>query len=172
MLSPSQHDLAQSESSNFFQRPGASCGSSTKQTIKLRAVLQDAYTLQKLAEFQDVSQFLNNNPTTDSCHLSAMAALAGNISQSLEEMVGCASHEPSTKKADTQPNRSKPPLSNTASPKRCYRCGVTETPRWRRMSPGCPRLCNFCSLVESRRARRKNSRFKSSSVSTRFSWPC
>ncbi|KAM0231511.1 hypothetical protein ACHAP5_011042 [Fusarium lateritium] len=172
MISPSPQDPAQVESSNFFQRPGVNCSDNTTQTIKMQTVLQDAHTLQKLAQSYDIAQFLNKASATDTCDLLAIATLAGNISQALDEIVGCTPHGQAIKDTDRKPKRSRSPLTYTASPKRCYKCGVTETPRWRRSSPGCPRFCNVCSLVESKRAKRKESESKGASASTRFSWPC
>ncbi|KAM0193505.1 hypothetical protein ACHAPA_009394 [Fusarium lateritium] len=138
----------------------------------MQTVLQDAHTLQKLAQSYDIAQFLNQTSATNNRDLSAIATLAGNISQALDEIVGCLPHGQAINDTDTKPKRSRSPLANTASPKRCYKCGVTETPRWRRSSPDCPRFCNVCSLVESKRAKRKDSELKGASASTRFSWPC
>ncbi|KAH7180017.1 uncharacterized protein B0J16DRAFT_374966 [Fusarium flagelliforme] len=172
MISPSPQDMAQAESANFFQRTSVGSSDKTNQTIKMQTLLQDAHTLQKLAESYDIAHFLNKASATDDCHISDIATLAGNISQALDEMVRSAPQEQTIKHGDVKPRRSRSPVTNMASPKQCYKCGVTDTPRWRRSSPGCPRLCNVCSLVESKRAIRKYSKAKGTSVSTRFSWPC
>ncbi|CAG7561781.1 unnamed protein product [Fusarium equiseti] len=170
MISPSEQDMVQAESANFFQRTSVASSDKTNRTIKMQTVLQDAHTLQKLAERYDIAHFLNKASATDDCRFSDIATLAGNISQALDEMVRSAPQEQIIKHSDAKPRRSRSPPTNLGSPKRCYKCGVTETPRWRRSSPGCPRLCNFCSLVESKRARRKHSKSMAASVSTRFSW--
>ncbi|KAF4986940.1 hypothetical protein FGRMN_10612 [Fusarium graminum] len=172
MIPSPQYDLAQPEPRNYFQRPSVSC-SNTDHATKIRTILQDARTLQKLAQSHDIEQFLNQstNPTTDD-DLSAIAALAGNISEALDEMVRSAPQKHISPKdgetnGETKHKRSRSPKS----PKRCYECGVTDTPRWRRVSPGCPLLCNVCSLVQSKRALRRNTQSKAASVTTRFSWP-
>ncbi|KAJ4129163.1 hypothetical protein NW768_007698 [Fusarium equiseti] len=138
----------------------------------MQTLLQDAHTLQKLAQSYDIAQFLNKTSATDAHQLSDIATLAGNISQALEEMASCPSHRRTLKDGNAKPKRSTSPTTIAESPKRCYKCGVTDTPRWRRSSPGCPPLCNVCSLVETKRTRRKHSKSKAASVSTRFSWPC
>ncbi|RGP77967.1 transcription factor [Fusarium longipes] len=171
MISFSQRDPAHVETSNFFQRPGVKHSDNTDQKNKIRTILEDAYALQKLAQSCDIDRFMNKAPTTDDCDLSAISTLAGNITQALDEIVRCAPREQPTKNVETNPKHSRSPIAKTGSPKRCYNCGVTETPRWRRLSPGCPRLCNFCSLVGSKRATRKRSESKGTSISTRFSWP-
>jgi len=172
MIPPSPQDVAHVESANFFQRTSVGSSDKTSQTIKMQTLLQDAHTLQKLAESYDIARFLNKPSATDDCHLSDIATLARNISQALDDMIRCAPHQQATKDGDAKPKRSTSSTISTGSPKRCYKCGVTETPRWRRISPGCPRLCNVCSLVESKRTIRKHSKSKGTSVSTRFSWPC
>jgi hypothetical protein len=141
-------------------------------TLTLKQVIQDAYTLQKLAQSYDIAQFLNKTSATDDSHLSDIAILAGNISQALDEMVRSSPHGKTIKDGDAKPKRSTSPTTIAGSPKRCYKCGVTETPRWRRSSSGCPRLCNFCSLVGTKRASRRCSRSKVASVSTRHCSPC
>ncbi|KPA37851.1 transcription factor [Fusarium langsethiae] len=172
MISPSKQDPAQVESSNFFQRPDVGCSDNATQTTKIWTVLQDVHTLQKLIQSYDITQFFNKASATDDCGLSTIATLARNISQALDEMVRCAPHGQAIKDGDNKPKRSRSPLTNTGFPKRCYKCGVTETPRWRRSSSGCRRLCNVCSLVESKRAIRRHSESKGASVSARSSWSC
>jgi hypothetical protein len=149
----------------------------------LNQISQDARKLHKLAQSYDIDQFLNNasivsTSSANDADISAIATLARNISQALDEIVRSTPHrqtsieDGSTKHKTTR--RSRSPLANnmlSGSLKQCFACGVTDTPRWRRSAPGCPLLCNFCSLVQSKRAIRKHSESRAASVSTRFSWP-
>ncbi|KAF5668660.1 transcription factor [Fusarium heterosporum] len=169
MISSPQQNLAQPEPNNFFQRAKTSGSCTTDHATKIRAILQDARTIQKLAQSHDIEQFLNQSTTSaNDDDLSDIAALAGNISRVLDEMVHFAPRKDiSPKEGDTKHKRSRSPKS----PKRCHNCGVTDTPRWRRVSPGCPLLCNVCSLVQSKRAIRRQIQSRAPSVMTRFSWP-
>lgn len=180
MIPPSQQRSAQahSEPSNFFRRPGVDYSGNMDEATKIYTISQDAHTLYKLAQSYDMDQFLNkpsiaSASSANDMDISPIVTLAGNISQALDEIVRSASYNHTmTQDVGTKhkkARRSKSSATNntsSGSPKQCYTCGVIETPRWRRIAPGCPLLCNFCSLVQSKRAMRRHS---DSGVSTRIS---
>lgn len=110
--------------------------------------------------------------------LSPIITLAANISQALDEILRSAlCRQTSTEDGGTKHKTTRHSMSPTVdsiqpgSLKQCYTCGVTETPCWRRSAPGSPLLCNFCSLVQSKRAIRKRSGSRAASVFTRISYP-
>ncbi|KAG7436795.1 hypothetical protein Forpi1262_v002086 [Fusarium oxysporum f. sp. raphani] len=88
MISPSEKSLT--ESSNFFlQSITDSKPRDADTTAKVQKVVQDAHTLHKLAQAYDINQFLNESPgksTICETDLSAIACLASNISQTLDDV--------------------------------------------------------------------------------------
>ncbi|KAH7261611.1 hypothetical protein BKA59DRAFT_407 [Fusarium tricinctum] len=185
MIPPSQQrpDQAQSEPTNFFRRSEMDYSRNIDEATRIQTISQDAHILYKLAQSYDIELFLNKSSiasasSANDVDISPIVTLAGNISQALDEIVRSApykhtSTEDSGTKHKTARRSKSPPSKNTLSGslKQCYTCGVTETPRWRRIAPGCPLHCNFCSLVQSKRAIRKRSNSGGASVSTRISYP-
>ncbi|EXL64707.1 hypothetical protein FOPG_19039 [Fusarium oxysporum f. sp. conglutinans race 2 54008] len=88
MISPSEKSLA--ESSNFFL-PSVTDSKprDADTTAKIQKVVQDAHTLQKLAQAYDINQFLNESPGKSAIRetdLSAITCVATNISQTLDDV--------------------------------------------------------------------------------------
>jgi hypothetical protein len=192
MISPSEKSLA--EPSNLFLRSIIdSKPRDADSTAKIQKVMQDAHTLHKLAQAYDINQFLNESPGKSiirETDLSAMACLARNISQALDDVVRSTSqrhastsdsqtssgHQRCAKKGlrklTSRSPRSRFSITDGVEPvKRCHLCGVTETPRWRGTSSGTGFLCNVCDLVQTRRFIRKHLMLRRESTITRVSWP-
>ncbi|RGP78977.1 transcription factor [Fusarium longipes] len=136
------------------------------QTTKL---LQDAHMLRQLQQSYDIDQFLNNpSPVGE-----ATIDFANNITQALGDALRSTPYEDPSSAAQTpkRPHRRPKRLSrhNTANStssvggssvsrktKRCYQCGVTDTPRWQGSGFGSRLLCNVCGLLHSKRIERKH----------------
>lgn len=163
-----------------------------KQNVLTNQVVQDAHTLHKLAQAYDINQFLNESPgksTIRETDLSAIAYVATNISQTLDDVVRSTSqrhasisnrhmssaHQRYSKKRLRKLTSRSPcsrfSIAAGAEPvKRCHLCGVTETPRWRGTSSGTEFLCNVCDLVQTRRFIRKLLILRRESTTPRVSW--
>ncbi|KAH6994646.1 hypothetical protein EDB82DRAFT_502229 [Fusarium venenatum] len=158
------------KSSNFFLQPMINSTSVDSPTAAaIYPILQDVHTLRSLTDAYNIDHFLNNSvPTSDDKILSTMSDLTSNISQALRDiMLRSEPNKPFSRRRSQLSSKAQrgqkiatlTPCSKSDKDSgdimRCSFCGVTETPCWRGTSSGWL-LCNFCSLVKSRRAIRKH----------------
>jgi hypothetical protein len=121
--------------------------------------------LQQVQQSYDIDQFLNNPSPVDETVIN----FADNITQALGDALrstpcgysSSVAHTP--KRSHRRPKRlSRQNTANSTSSvggssvsrksKRCYLCGVTDTPRWQESGFGSRLFCNVCGLLHSKKS--------------------
>ncbi|RGP74112.1 transcription factor [Fusarium sporotrichioides] len=159
MIPPADETMALSR--NFFLPPASGANTIDASKIQTTKLLQDAHVLQQLQQSYDIDQFLNNPSPIDE---TTVTFAQDNITQALGDALRSTPYEyPSSdartpKRSHRRPKRlSRQNTANSASSvvsrksKRCYLCGVTDTPRWQESGFGSRLFCNVCGLLHDKK---------------------
>jgi hypothetical protein len=162
MIPSAEETLA--ESRNFFLPRAPTSANADANLIKTTRLLQDAHAMRQLAQSHDIDQFLNNPSPVE-----ATIDFAEDITRSLGDALRSTPLLMDTetpKRPSRRPKRlSRQSTANSASSvggsstrrksKRCYLCGVADSPRWQESGFGSRVFCNVCGLLHSKRVVRK-----------------
>ncbi|KAJ4122926.1 hypothetical protein NW768_009916 [Fusarium equiseti] len=164
MLPPSDETMA--ESRNFFLPRTPSSNSADANIIQTTKLLQDAHTLRQLAQSHDIDQFLNNPSPIDEATIDFADDITGALNDALRSTPLLTDTQPLKRPAHRPKRLSRQSTTNSTSSlggsstrrksKRCYLCGVDDSPRWQETGFGNRVFCNVCGLLHSKRIVRKH----------------
>lgn len=122
--------------------------------------------MRQLAQSHDIDQFLNNPSPIDEATIDFAEDITKAFGDALRSTPLSTGTETPQRPARQPKRLSRQSTANSASSvggssarrrsKRCYLCGVADSPRWQESGFGSRVFCNVCGLLHSKRVVRKH----------------
>lgn len=122
--------------------------------------------MRQLAQSHDIDQFLNNPSPIDEATIDFAEDITKAFGDALRSTPLSTGTETPQRPARRPKRLSRQSTANSASSvggssarrksKRCYLCGVADSPRWQESGFGSRLFCNVCGLLHSKRIVRKH----------------